>query len=75
MVARLPVMREHVTQASGGRIPTDAALLTAMRVEAEYLEEAFKIMRADHGSLDGYLDQALGLTPELRDRIHDRLLA
>jgi hypothetical protein len=75
MVARLPVMREHVTQASGGREPSDEALLTAMRVEAEYLEEAFRVMRRDHGSLDGYLDQALGLTPALRERIHDRLLA
>jgi len=75
MVARLPTMREHVTQVSGGRVPSDEALLTAMRVEAEYLEEAFTVMRRDHGSLDGYLDQALGLTPDLRARIHDRLLA
>ena len=75
MVGRLPTMREHVTEVSGGRVPTDAALMTAMRVEAEYLEEAFKVMRRDHGSLDGYLDQALGLTPALRERIHDRLLA
>lgn len=75
MVARLPTMREHVAQASGGRIPSDEALLTAMRVEAEYLEEAFGVMRRDYGSLDGYLDQALGLTPQVRERIHDRLLA
>ena len=75
MVARLPTMREHVGHASGGRIPTDEALMTAMRVEAEYLEEAFRVMREGHGSLDGYLDQVLGLNPELRERIHDRLLA
>ena len=75
MVARLATMREHVTQVSGGRVPSDQALLTAMRVEAEYLEEAFTVMRRDHGSLDGYLDQALGLTPDLRARLHDRLLA
>ena len=56
-------------------MPSDEALLTAMRVEAEYLEEAFTVMRRDHGSLDGYLDQALGLTPDLRARLHDRLLA
>ena len=75
MVARLPTMREHVGQASGGRIASDQALLTAMRVEAEYLEEAFRVMREGHGSLDGYLDDVLGLDPELRARIHDRLLA
>lgn len=75
MAARLPTMREHVGHASGGRVPTDEALMTAMRVEAEYLEEAFRVMREGHGSLDGYLDQVLGLTPEVRGRIHDRLLA
>ncbi|WP_293907049.1 tyrosine-protein phosphatase [Phenylobacterium sp.] len=75
MVARLPVMREHVGMASGGRIPSDEALITAMRVEAEYLDEAFRVMREAHGSLDGYLDEVLGLDPRLRGRIHDRLFA
>ena len=75
MVARLPTMREHVTLASGGRTPSDEALITAMRVEAEYLDEAFRVMREAHGSLDGYLDQVLGLDADLRGRIHDRLLS
>ncbi|MCR5873488.1 tyrosine-protein phosphatase [Phenylobacterium sp. J426] len=71
---RLPVMRQHFTEI-GGRVPSDEALIVAMRVEAEYLERAFAAMRARHGSIDGYLDEALGLTPQLRERIHDRLLA
>ena len=75
MVARLPTIREHVTQAAGGRVATDAALITAMRVEAAYLEEAFAVMREQAGSLDGYLDDVLGLDATLRGRIHDRLLA
>lgn len=75
MVARLPMMREHVAEVAGGRVPTDEALITAMRVEAEYLDMAFKVMTDAHGSLDGYLDEVLGLNPGLRDRIHDRLLA
>ena len=75
MVARLPVMREHVASAADGRIASDAALLAAMRVEAEYLEESFRVMREAHGSLDGYLDRVLGLDRALRGRIHDRLLA
>lgn len=75
MQARLPQMREYVAEATGGRIPTDEALLTAMRVEAEYLDTAFAVMRDAHGSLDGYLDQALGLDADIRARIHDRLLA
>lgn len=75
MIARLPAMREYVADTAGGRIPSDEALLTAMRVEADYLEEAFQVMREGHGSLDGYLDQVLGLDAGLRGRIHDRLLA
>jgi protein tyrosine/serine phosphatase len=74
MTARLPMMRQVVREASG-RDASDEALLTAMRVEPEYLDEAFKVMREAHGSLDGYLDQVLGLDPVLRGRIHDRLLA
>ena len=74
MTARLPVMRQVVREASG-REASDQALLTAMRVEPEYLEESFRVMREANGSLDGYLDAVLGLDPGLRGRIHDRLLA
>lgn len=75
MAARLPIMRETVAAATGGRVPPDDALITAMGVKAEYLEEAFRVMREAHGSLDGYLDDVLELDAALRGRIHDRLLA
>lgn len=71
---RLPKIREAVREAVG-RTVSDEALMIAMRVEAEYLGEAFRVMREAHGSLDGYLEQALGLDAELRGRLHDRLLA
>jgi protein tyrosine/serine phosphatase len=71
---RLPMIRASIADASG-RQPSDEALVVAMRVEAEYLERAFAAMRAAHGSIDGYLDEALGLTPAIREQIHDRLLA
>ena len=71
---RLPVMREMVRETTG-RTASDEALMTAMRVEAEYLETAFAVMREQHGSLDGYLDDVLGLDADLRGRLHDRLLA
>lgn len=74
MEKRLPMIREVVREATG-RIASDEALMVAMRVEAEYLAEAFRVIREAHGSLDGYLDQALGLDAELRAAIHDRLLA
>lgn len=70
---RLPMIRAAIAEATG-REPTDEALRVAMRVEAEYLERAFAAMRAQHGSIDGYLDEALGLTPALREQIHERLL-
>jgi protein tyrosine/serine phosphatase len=71
---RLPFMREHIREITG-RTPPDDGCLVAMRVEAEYLAEAFKVMRAAHGSLDGYLETVLGVDAGLRGRIHDRLLA
>lgn len=73
-LARLPMMREAVREATG-RIASDEAMMTAMRVEPEYLDTTFAVVREAHGSLDGYLDQVLGLNADLRARIHDRLLA
>ena len=74
MERRLPMIREAIREATG-RTASDEALMVAMRVEAEYLAEAFRVMREAHGSLDGYLDQALGLDATLRGRLHDRLFA
>ena len=74
LAARLPMIRE-VIQTTTGKVASDAALMTAMRVEAEYLAQALGAMRAAHGSIDGYLDRALGLDDILRERIHARLLA
>lgn len=71
---RLPMIREVIRETTG-RIAADEALMTAMRVEAEYLQAAFAVMRDQHGSLDGYLDDVLGLDAGQRERIHDRLLA
>ena len=58
-----------------GKTVSDETLLAVMRVEAEYLQIAFQAMRARHASIDGYLDQALGLDGRLRERLHERLLA
>ena len=71
---RLPMIRDVIRDATG-RVADDAALMVAMRVEAEYLQEAFAVMREQAGSLDGYLDDVLGLDADLRGRLHDRLLA
>jgi protein tyrosine/serine phosphatase len=74
LASRLPQIRQVIHEATG-KTASDEALMVAMRVEAEYLDMAFRVMREAHGSLDGYLDDVLGLDPELRARLHDRLLA
>ena len=41
---------------------------------AEYLTAAFETIEETWGSVDAYLEQGLGLTPELRERLRERLL-
>ena len=72
--ARLPLIREAVREANGS-VASDAALMTAMRVEAEYLDEAFAAIRSENGSPDGYIDTVLGLDGAQREAIRARLLA
>ena len=73
LARRVPFMREHIRELTG-RTPSDEAVITGLRVEAEYLAQAFRVIREAHGSLDGYLDEALGLDGPTRAAIHDRLL-
>jgi protein tyrosine/serine phosphatase len=72
--ARLPLIREAVREANGS-VASDAALMTAMRVEAEYLDEAFAAIRSKTGSPDGYIETVLGLDGAQREAIRGRLLA
>jgi protein-tyrosine phosphatase len=39
------------------------------RVQPEFLQAAFEAAAQDYGSLDGYLDEGLGLGPRERDRL------
>jgi protein-tyrosine phosphatase len=54
---------------------SEAALRTAVSVHPAYLQTAFEVMAESHGSVDGYLEQALGVDAALRDRIRERVLA
>ena len=74
MAKRLPIAMEAMTQASGRR-PTEAAVMVAMSVEAAYLERAFAAIKAQYGSTDAYLEQALGVDGPLREALEARLLA
>lgn len=71
---RAPLFAAFVQDLTG-RTPSDAALHAAMGVEAEYLHIAFDQAGARYGSVDGYIEQALGVDAALRQRIEARLLA
>jgi len=57
-----------------GKTVDEAGLRVAVSVNAAYLETAFSVIREAHGSIDGYLTQALGVDAALRDQLQARLL-
>jgi protein tyrosine/serine phosphatase len=57
-----------------GRAPSPEAIFVTMGVEAAYLHTAFDAVEAQYGSVEGYLETALGVDERLRDRIETRLL-
>lgn len=58
-----------------GREASHDAVVAFMGVEAAYLDAAFAAIVDRHGSVDRYLEQALGVDAALRDRIAGRLSA
>jgi protein tyrosine/serine phosphatase len=74
MAARAPVLAEMISEATG-KTPDEAALRVVMGVEAAYLEEAFRAIEAEHGSVEAYLEAALGVDAALREALEARLLA
>jgi protein tyrosine/serine phosphatase len=57
-----------------GLTASDAALRVAVSVHPEYLETAFAVIEAEHGSIDRYLADSIGVDASLRERIHERVL-
>lgn len=58
-----------------GRPADHGAVVAFLGVEAAYLDAAWAAMAEAHGSVDGYLEQALGVDAALRERIGERLAA
>jgi protein tyrosine/serine phosphatase len=56
-----------------GQTPTDEALQAFLSADERFLEAAFAEMRARHGSLDGYLETALGVDKARRERLEAAL--
>jgi len=69
---RLPIVAQAVEEIAG-RVPTEAALKTAMGVEAIYLDTAFNAIKGRHGGTDAYLEQALGVDARTRANLEARL--
>ncbi len=67
------VLMDSIEQSTGRR-PSEAAMRAAMGVEARYLAAAFAVMKGANGSLDGYLEQAVGLDAGTRDRVRAHIL-
>jgi protein-tyrosine phosphatase len=61
-------LRDHY-----GQSPPDD-LIDMMRVRPEYLDAALRSAAAQFGSVDGYLQQAAGLTDDRRAALHQQLL-
>ena len=58
-----------------GAAPSNDAVDVALGVEPAFLEMAWAAMRERHGSVDGYLEKALGLSSERRAAVERSLLA
>jgi protein tyrosine/serine phosphatase len=74
LAGRAPAIARQL-EAMTGRPAAHDAVVAFLGVEPIYLETALAEVAARHGSVDGYLDQALGVDAALRDRIGERLAA
>ena len=58
-----------------GLTASQEALRVAVSVNTDYLEMAFSVIEAAHGSTDAYLADVLGVDGALREALQARLLA
>ncbi len=72
-VRRGPKFATVIEEATGRR-PSDAAIRQAMGVEADYLATAIAEMKGQYGSLDGYLERAVGLDAVGREQVRAHIL-
>jgi protein-tyrosine phosphatase len=71
---RGPMVLEHIAETTGRKPDPDIARVV-MGVEAAYLAEAFEAVKQAHGSIDDYLEAALGVDAALRARLEEKLIA
>ena len=73
LAARMPMIAKAMEEIAG-RQPSEAVMRVALGVEADYLRTAFAVIQERCGSLDGYLEQVLGVGAEQRTVLRERLL-
>lgn len=71
---RLPGLRT-LARAAAGREVGDEELLARVSVGPDYLDAAFAAMAERHGSVEGYMEEVLGIDTALRHRLLERLVA
>ncbi len=74
LVERAPEMARKIQEMTG-RTPSDDAIVAFMGVDEAYLRAALDAIRERFGSVDAYLEGALGVDAGLRGRIEARLAA
>ncbi|MEZ6022526.1 MAG: tyrosine-protein phosphatase [Hyphomonadaceae bacterium] len=72
--ARLPRIKARMEERLGQSIPADA-LRPMLGVHADYLRAGFAAMTEAHGSLDRYLEDALGVDASKREKLRARFIA
>lgn len=74
LAGRAPSIAQQLHKMTG-RVASDDAVVAFLGVEAAYLEAALAEVEARFGSVDAYLERAVGVDAALRDRIAARLSA
>ncbi|MDB5421973.1 MAG: protein tyrosine/serine phosphatase, partial [Brevundimonas sp.] len=74
LAGRAPEIARQLEKTTG-RVASDDAVVAFMGVEPSYLDAAIAAIDDRFGSIDAYLETALGLDVSLRDRIGQRLAA
>ena len=74
LVGRAPAIAEQLKGFTGREASNDA-VVAFMGVEPAYLDAAIDAITERYGSIDGYVEQGLGVDAALRDRIAERLAA
>ena len=72
LAGRAPGIARQLEAMTGRPVAHDA-VVAFLGVEPVYLDTAMGEIAARHGSVEGYLEQALGVDAALRDRIGERL--